>query len=187
MAVDPPRDALLIIDMINTFRFEDGLRVRDAALLVAGTIARLKQRALARQVPVIYVNDNFTQWTSDFRELVAICGQPDACGHAIVEQLRPGPTDYSILKPRHSAFYQTPLPLLLEQLDVSRLVMTGIATESCILSSAADAHVRGYRTVVPRDGVASRIGRDKQRALAVMRDAFEVATPEARHVRFPSP
>src|SRR5690606_2726710 len=122
-----PRTALLIIDMINTFAFKDGLRLRDAALAVTARIARLRQRATARRVPVVYVNDNFTQWTSDCRQLVEICGQPDARGHAIVEQLEPEPDEYSILKPRHSAFYQTPLALLLEQLQVGRLVMTGIA------------------------------------------------------------
>ncbi|MCF7222222.1 cysteine hydrolase family protein [Marilutibacter chinensis] len=179
------RDALLIIDMINTFRFKDGLRLRDAALSIAPTVARLRQRARTRGVPVIYVNDNFTEWTSDFRQLVEKCARPRSRGHAIVARLRPTPEDSSVLKPRHSAFYQTPLPLLLEQLGSERLVLVGIATESCILSSAADAHVRGYRVTVPRDGVASCIDEDRERALAVMRDAFDVASPLARHVRFP--
>lgn len=179
------RDALLIIDMINTFRFKDGPALRDAALAIAPTVARLRERATARGVPVLYVNDNFTEWASDFRQLVEKCGRPDSPGRAIVACLRPALDDSSILKPRHSAFYMTPLPLLLERLGSERLVMVGIATESCILSSAADAHVRGYRVTVPRDGVASCLDEDRRRALAVMRDAFDVASPLARHVRFP--
>ena len=66
-APDEARDALLILDMISRFEFKDGARMFKRALPVANRIARLRDRATAAHVPVIYVNDNEGRWRSDFR------------------------------------------------------------------------------------------------------------------------
>ena len=66
-APDEARDALLILDMISRFEFKDGPRMFKRALPVANRIARLRDRATAAHVPVIYVNDNEGRWRSDFR------------------------------------------------------------------------------------------------------------------------
>lgn len=59
-----------------------------------------------------------------------------------------------VLKPRHSAFFGTPLEPLLTYFDAGRLIITGVATESCVLYTAADAYMRDYELVVPFDCVA---------------------------------
>ena len=69
--------------------------------------------------------------------------------------LSPEAGDRSILKPRHSAFYGTPLEFLLEEFKVSSLVLAGIATDSCIAATAYDAHTRKCKLWVPRDCVAA--------------------------------
>lgn len=60
-----------------------------------------------------------------------------------------------MLKPKHSGFFGTPLELFLTSLHVHRLILTGIATDSCVLSTAADAYMRNYELVVPSDCVAA--------------------------------
>ena len=65
--------ALLIIDMISDFEFEGGQGLFRHALPAARNIVRLKARARAARIPTIYVNDNFGQWRSDFRQLVERC------------------------------------------------------------------------------------------------------------------
>ncbi len=60
-----------------------------------------------------------------------------------------------MLKPRHSAFFGTPLEFLLDDLGAKRLVITGLTTDSCIMFTAHDAYVRGYRIWVPSDCVAA--------------------------------
>ena len=72
-APDQSRVALLIIDMINDLEFEDAELIFEAALAAAGQIATLKQAAHAAGVPVIYSNDNFGRWRSDFREWPSTC------------------------------------------------------------------------------------------------------------------
>lgn len=175
--------ALLIIDMINPFDFEGAPQLLRAALPAAGRIARLKARLKSQGVPAIYINDNFMQWQSDFRELVAICRHEDSPGAAITRQLAPEHDDYFILKPRHSAFFSTPLRLLLEQLGTGRLILTGIATDSCILATAADAHMNDYELVVPRDCVASQTPTRNQQAVELMKAAMHADIRASRSVK----
>ena len=111
-----PLPALLIVDMVNLFDFEGGAALAQDAARIAPRIARLKARFAQAGAPVIYVNDNFMDWRADFKELVAICSHPRSAGAEIARLLAPGPDDYYILKPKHSAFLATPLSLLLAQL-----------------------------------------------------------------------
>ena len=86
----------------------------------------------------------------------------------MVRSLRPDAEDYFILKPKHSAFFSTPLELLLEHLGTRTLILTGLLADSCILFTAQDAHLRGYDIIVPSDGIAARKPEDHRRALAQM-------------------
>jgi nicotinamidase-related amidase len=161
--------ALLIVDMINALDFDGAEAMRPAALAAADRIARLKQ-ALARfGVPVIYANDNFGRWRSDFRSVVRDCMRPGGRGRALVERLHPAPDDYFVLKPKHSAFHATPLDLLLRKLGVEELIVTGVAGDGCVLYTAADAHLRDYRVVVPEDCIASESEARNERALTQVR------------------
>lgn len=178
----PQKTALLIVDMINPFDFEGSAALCRHALPAARAISRLKARLKPGGVPVVYINDNFTQWRSDFRELVALCGREGAPGNAIVSLLRPASDDYFVLKPKHSAFFATPLRLLLEQEHVERVILTGIATDSCILATAADAHMNEFRLCVPRDCVAAQTPERNRRALEVIRTSLHADTRTSRRL-----
>jgi hypothetical protein len=67
-------------------------------------------------------NDNFGQWRSDLKAIVKWCGRAGSRGRSLVDLLLPGKDDYFILKPKHSAFYQTPLELLLKHFGTERLI-----------------------------------------------------------------
>jgi nicotinamidase-related amidase len=147
--------ALLLVDVINAFDFEGCEGLVRAAEQAAPRILALRDRARAAGVPVIYVNDNFGQWRSDFRRTVEACSRPEQPGHRVTQLLTPGDSDYFVLKPRHSAFYCTALEVLLDRLDARTLIIVGFATNICVLFTANDAHMRGYQVVVPRDCTAS--------------------------------
>jgi nicotinamidase-related amidase len=172
------RVALLLVDVINHFEFPDGKEILQRALPIAPPLALLKKRARAAGVPTIYVNDNFGQWRSDTKRLLQYCLRPKAPGLHFVEQLQPDDEDYFVLKPMHSAFYQTPLDLLLRELGASSIILSGLATNSCILCTAHDANMRHFKVIVPRDCCAARTAREHSQALehiASMADA-KVAT-----------
>src|SRR5688500_19692457 len=121
--------ALLIIDMINDLEFEDGRKLLPGALRAAKAIAALKRRARAAGVPVIYSNDNFGRWRSDFREVTEHVLNDGVLGQPLAELLRPDPDDYFVLKPKHSAFFATTMETLLRYLGVRQLILTGIASD----------------------------------------------------------
>jgi nicotinamidase-related amidase len=151
----PSGAALVLIDVINGFDFPGSGPLVRAAKRVAPAIETLAQRARAARVPVIYVNDNFGRWRSDFRATVRECARPERHGHEVSERLRPQEGDYFVLKPQHSGFYSTALELLLDHLHAHTLVLTGFATNLCVVFTANDAHMRGFNVAVPRDCTAS--------------------------------
>jgi nicotinamidase-related amidase len=126
----------VLIDVINHFEFPDGDNIFENALPIAPRLARLKKKAREENIPVIYVNDNFGQWRSDAGKLLTHCLRAGSAGKPFVEAVRPDEKDYFVLKPMHSAFYQTPLQLLLHYLGTSSLILAGLATNSGILCTA---------------------------------------------------
>lgn len=65
--------ALLIIDMINDLEFPEGDQFLRPALAAARGILALKESPKALDIPVVYVNDNFGRWRSDFNDVVNHC------------------------------------------------------------------------------------------------------------------
>ena len=160
-----PGVALILLDVINHFEFEDGDKLLLHALPIAPHVAKLKQRVKKNGIPVIYVNDNIGQWRSEASNLVEYCLRPEAKGRAFVAPLQPEKDDNFVLNPMHSAFYLTPLSLLLFHLGATSLILCGLATNSCILCTAHDAHMRDLDVFVPSDCCAARSIREHRHAL----------------------
>ena len=161
------RPALLVLDMVNPFSFPGGGASLRAARRIAATVGKLARSHRRRGAPCIYVNDNFGQWQSDFRALLEMAAATK--GAAILEWIRPAQGDLFVLKPKHSAFYQTPLPSLLESRGVEALTICGIETDSCVLATAMDAHMREYDVRVPSNAAASASAARHRAALLLMR------------------
>ena len=89
-------------------------------------------------------------------------------GRPIVVQLQPDEDDYFVLKPKHSAFFQTNLEILLEYLGATTIILTGMAADICVLFSANDAYMRDFRVYVPSDCIASESEDRSQQALLLM-------------------
>lgn len=160
--------ALLLIDVINDLEFAGGRELAKTAVRAAARIAVLKRRARRAGIPVIYANDNFGRWRSDFSEVVEHCLHDDVRGRPLAELLAPEREDYFVLKPKHSAFFSTTLSTLLEYLRVERLVVTGFSGDACVLVSAVDAYMRDFELYVPSDCTASKSALENRRALAYM-------------------
>ena len=78
---------------------------------------------------------------SNFEQVIEYCRRPGAPGAGIAEQLKPRGTDYFVLKPGQSGFYQ------------------------CVLTTAIDAHIRDFGLWVPEDATASITPKRNRRAL----------------------
>ena len=170
------KHALLLVDFINLFDFPDAERLAARALGAARRTAALKSRAAAAGIPCIYANDNFGRWKSEFSRLVDECAGRGGASGEIAGLLRPSPEDYAVLKPRHSAFYRTPLEFLLEELEADSVIVTGLSADMCVHATAQDAHVRQYKVWVPEDCVAADTEEHERQALDHMRRTMKADT-----------
>ena len=170
------RPALLLIDFVNSLDFDGGAKLAKRAVAAARRTRRLKDRAHAEGVPTIYVNDHFGDWSANFDAVLKRC-ERSRLGSRLASLLCPQSGDLSILKPRHSAFYGTPLEFLLDELRVDSLILTGLQAHICVLFSAHDAYLRRYRLWVPPGCVASETAADERAAL---RHMAEVTGAEIR-------
>lgn len=160
--------ALLLIDVINDLEFESGEQLLEHALPMARRLAALKKRAKAAGIPIVYVNDNFGQWQSNFGKVVDHCLGDGVRGRPVAELLRPDEDDYFVLKPKHSGFFSSSLDILLRYLRAETLIIGGIAGNICVLFTANDAYMRDFHLVIPRDCSASNDADANDQAIQLM-------------------
>jgi nicotinamidase-related amidase len=175
--------ALLLLDVINDLEFPAGGRLLRHALPMARRLARFRARVRQAGIPVIYVNDNYGRWQSDFRRLTAHCRSGGVRGKPIADLLAPAADDYFVLKPKHSGFFSTALSVLLRYLGTRTLILTGMAGNICVLFTANDAYMRDFDLVVPSDCVASETPAENRRALRTMQTLLKADVAPSPRVR----
>jgi nicotinamidase-related amidase len=160
---------LILIDFINPLDFPGSEKLAPPALKAARAVLKLRDRLDREKVAVIYCNDNWGVWQSDFHSLVSERINGDDISGEIARLLAPRATDLTLLKPRHSAFFGSPLDLLLKEMGAKQLVLTGLATDMCVQMTAADGFMRGYADIwVPADCTAAETPGEKAAALRYM-------------------
>ena len=176
--------AVLVLDLITDFEFEDGDKLLRNTLPIAENLSALKSRANQAGAPVIYVNDNFGKWQEDFKTMAEHFLRDEAKGKKVVRLLQPSPDDYYVLKPHRSAFYSTTLEILLRELQVTKLIVTGVTTDICVLFTANDAYMRGFELFIPSDCVAAVESTHSKRTLEFMERVLKADTRPSNKISF---
>lgn len=174
--VNIPRSprVLILIDFINPLDFPGSEKLAPPALVAARATLRLRNKLDAQKTAVIYCNDNWGVWQSDFHSLVAERIGDAGISGDIARLLAPRATDLTLLKPRHSAFFASPLELLLDEMQARELILCGLATDMCVQMTAADAFLRNYEKVwVPSDCTAAETPKEKAASLEYMRKVLK--------------
>jgi nicotinamidase-related amidase len=158
--------AVLVIDMLNDF-VKGSMKNKRASKIVS-PLEKLLQAARAKGIPVIYCNDAHLKGID--RELLiwgehALAGTE---GAEVIAELKPLPGDYVFPKRRYSGFFQTGLHLLLEELAIDTLIVTGLLVSICVRHTVADAYYWGYHIHIPRDAVEDLTEEAYQRGLDEM-------------------
>lgn len=178
------RVALVLIDVINPMDFPGSRGLVRNATRAATHIQALRMRARKKQVPCIYVNDNFGRWRSDFQSTVQNAQSPKSPGRAIAMALSPADDDYFVLKPKRSGFYGTSLDLLLSYLGTDTLVIAGFAGDMCVQSTVHDAFLRDLRILLASDCIASDTQKKNRVALERMERELRAEVKAGKHVDF---
>lgn len=174
MSISLENSAVVLIDFINDFQFDRGERLLQHTKEILPNVERLKSFAKENKLPVIYINDHYRLWQTDFRAIIAHCKNDR--NEDVIETVKPVDDDYFFIKPKHSAFFQTPLHSLLTQLKKTHLIMAGIAGDICVLFSAKDAYMYNYTLHVPENCMASNEHQGNEYALYLMRTVMDANT-----------
>ena len=164
------RPAILVVDMLNDFVY--GALTCERGKAIVPATARLIEAARAAGVPVIYCNDAHIKGID--RELKlwgdhAIAGTE---GAAVISELKPAEGDSTVPKRRYSGFFQTDLDILLKELGVQTVVMTGLHTHMCVRHTSADAYSLGYDVVVAKEATDSFTEEDYIGGLAYLKTCY---------------
>ncbi len=141
--------AVIVVDMLNDFVI--GPISSPRVHHIIEPIKKLCEKARAEGIPVFYANDSHTpEIDKEFRVWGphAVEGTP---GAEVIEELKPQKGDYIIPKKTYSAFFETPLELILRERGVDTVVITGWQADCCCRHTSADAFFRGFDVVVPKE------------------------------------
>ena len=159
------KPAVLVLDMIVDFT--TGRLGTPHARAIRPGIGRLLARARAARVPVIYCQEAHVPGDPELRVWGrhGIFGSP---GAKTDPALKPKAGESVVPKHTFGGFHGTHLDDLLKERKVDTVVLTGVCTDICVQHTAADAFFRGYRVMVPRDGVAALNPQDHEQGLRYM-------------------
>jgi nicotinamidase-related amidase len=164
------KNALLIIDMQQ----EDGFVLENIDTVIANTAALLDTARLAR-VPVIFTRHINQADGSDMPrgEPRAADGGPSSYRAGtrqvqILERLAPQPEEWVLDKSRYSAFHRTDLDARLKVLGIDTLIISGVLTDVCVLSSVFDAFALGYHIRLVSDACTTTTPSGHHSALLIM-------------------
>jgi nicotinamidase-related amidase len=174
---------LVLVDFINPLHFPGAEHLLLGALKAAQATVRLKKRLAAAGVPAVYANDNYGTWHSEFSDVLRRCQEMAGPRGEIARMLAPQAQDLTLLKPRHSAFFGTPLDLLLREMQAKELVIVGLAADMCVQFTAVDAYMHGYTAWVPADCTAAESEAAKQGALDHMASVMRSSVRRAVRAR----
>lgn len=164
------RYAVIIVDMLNDF--VTGSLGCERGKLIVPDLVKLTRAAREHKIPVIYSNDCHIKGID--RELKlwgdhAICGTP---GAEVIPELAPQEGDYVVPKRRYSGFFQTDMQLLLQELSVDTVIITGLHTHMCCRHTSADAYYWGYQIVVPRETTNAFTQEDYESGLKYLKEVY---------------
>lgn len=177
--IDPKSTAILVIDELGSL---DGSPLEPVLKAPTLNTAKIARAARAKSIPVIFANDAHIKGLDRELELWGehgIAGTPEAQTSPELEQ-QDG--DFLIEKRRYSAFFQTGLRLLLDELGVDTLVLCGFDTNICVVHTAADAYFNNFDLIVVSDATGTFLIGDQAEGLEYMNRCYAAKVVDTNEV-----
>jgi len=195
---DPGHAALLIVDVQNDFCADNGAmhkEGRDLGLVQAMVprLAHFIGEARAAGVPVVWIRNLYNRTPNWYLSEVwleqaerrrrglyverPVCQPDDWSGDFY--QVRPRPEDVIVTKHRFGAFENTDLELVLRSRGIRTVIMTGVATNVCVETTARQAFLKDYYVVFTSDCTATYSEPEHDAALANIDNYFGQVVPSS--------
>lgn len=170
--LDARRTAVLVIDMLNDFCKPGGAMVLPGYERLIGPQRAVISAARQSGAAVVFIADSHrpnVRRDREFLKRTPHCIE-GSWGARVIDDLEARADDVFVTKRRYSAFFNTDLDLTLQDLEIDTVIVMGVVTNICVRSTVHDAFFRGYRVVVPEDGVAATGPREQESSL------YDIAT-----------
>ena len=162
--------AVLVVDMLNDF--VTGSLGCDRTKSIVKPTQVLLEEARKNNIPVIFCNDSHHKGIDNELKLWGDHAIKGTKGAEIIPELPVSERDYIIPKRRYSAFFQTDLDLLLKELGVTTVIITGLHTHMCCRHTAADAYQNNYEVIFANEATNSFTEEDYQYGLKYAKEVY---------------
>lgn len=162
--------ALILVDMLNDF--VTGALGCERARTIVPSLAKLTNAARGHHIPVVYSNDSHLKEIDHELTLWGDHAIRGTKGAEVIPELTPQSVDYIVPKRRYSGFFQTDLQILLSELHVDTVIITGLHTHMCCRHTSADAYFLGYDVVVPKETTNSFTEEDYTSGLKYLKEVY---------------
>ncbi len=164
------KTAILVVDMLNDF--VTGALTCERGRAIVPTTQKLLNGAREKGVHIIYCNDAHLKGVDHELKLWGDHAIVGTKGAEIIPELAAHEQDYIVPKRRYSGFFRTDLELLLKELDVDTVIMTGLHTHMCVRHTSADAYCLGYKVVVASDATDSFTKEDYDIGIKYLKEVY---------------
>ena len=181
---DPQWAALLVVDVQNDFVSPKGSAAKrgddvSAAVAMVPKLIRLIEEARRVSLPVVYVKTTHSEWTDTpswiyrkSQEKALNTCREGTWGAELYEGISPSPEERIVIKHRYSAFINTDLNTVLKAKGIESVLVTGVATNVCVETTARDAYMYDYYVTMVEDCSAAYDHRMHEATLENMRHHF---------------
>ena len=163
--------AVLVVDMLNDF--VTGALKCDRGLAIVPKTKQLLKGCREKGVPVIFCNDAHIKGIDHELKFWGDHAIAGTYGAEVIPELELCDKDYVVPKRRYSGFFQTDLDLLLRELGVDTVIMTGLHAHMCVRHTSADAYQYGYSVVVAKDATDSFTKEDYEYGIKYLKETYD--------------
>lgn len=156
------KPALLILDMQKDLVYHEKRRVKYTAIIP--DMKEIIYNASVANIPIFYSKFVLEPHDIQFERFDEVYCVRGTEGCEIIDELKPL-SGHVVEKQKNSAFFGTDLDKMLQEKDVDTVIIMGIQTQICIMTTAADASFRDYKVIVVKDCVTSTREEKKEWAL----------------------
>lgn len=168
--MDKKHVAIIVVDMLNDF--VTGALACDRAKAIIEPTRKLLEAARKNNIPVIFSNDAHLKGIDHELKLWGDHAIDGTKGAEVIPELGLCEKDYVVKKRRYSGFFHTNLELLLKELDVDSVIMTGLHTHMCVRHTSADAYQLGYEVIVASDCTDSFTKEDYDIGIKYLKEVY---------------
>ena len=179
LELEPKDSCLLVIDVQNDYCHENGAFGQMGIPLenIQRSVHRLSpfiEEARQAGVMVIFIRNQHSEWDDSptwltrrrrrgAQKIIPVC--VEGSWGTDFYQINPTPADRVVIKHRYSAFIDTDLDVILRSRKVSSLLLTGIATNVCVESTARHGFMKDYQVILVEDCCAAASPEEHQGTL----------------------